>query len=105
MGFGGGAMIGAPLKRFLLEYFAKAPEYLGTEQAINLITEGGRRFAEVAGEKIEVVVATASEAAQLAVPGDAGVYVVGTGNTGAAGAFFYFRNSLFYYNAYCSFSI
>ncbi|MDA9655066.1 OFA family MFS transporter [Pelagibacteraceae bacterium] len=88
MGFGGGAMIGAPLKRFLLEYFAKAPDYLGTEQAINLITEGGRRFAEVAGEKIEVVVATASEAAQLAVPGDAGVYAVGTGNTGAAGAFF-----------------
>ncbi|MDA9559221.1 OFA family MFS transporter [Alphaproteobacteria bacterium] len=88
MGFGGGAMIGAPLKRFLLEYFAKAPDYLGAEQAVNLITEGGRRFAEVAGEKIEVVVATASEAAQLAVPGDAGVYVVGTGNTGAAGAFF-----------------
>ena len=87
MGFGGGAMIGAPLKRFLLEYYSKAPDYLGTEQAINLVTEGGRRFAEVAGEKIEVVVATASEAAQLAVPGDAGVYVVGTGNTGAAGAF------------------
>ena len=87
MGFGGGAMIGAPLKKFLLDKFAKAPEYLGTEQAINLITENGRRFAEVAGEKVEVVVATASEAAQLAVPGDAGVYIVGTGNTGAAGAF------------------
>ena len=80
-GFGGGAMIGAPLKKFLLDYFAKAPEYLGTENAINLITENGRRFAEVAGEKVEVVVATASEAAQLAIPGDAGVYVVGTGNT------------------------
>ena len=87
MGFGGGAMIGAPLKKFLLDKFAKAPEYLGTEQAINLITENGRRFAEVAGEKVEVVVATASEAAQLAIPGDAGVYIVGTGNTGAAGAF------------------
>ncbi len=87
MGFGGGAMIGAPLKKFLLDKFAKAPEYLGTEQAVNLITENGRRFAEVAGEKVEVVVATASEAAQLAIPGDAGVYIVGTGNTGAAGAF------------------
>ena len=87
MGFGGGAMIGAPLKRFLLEHYAKAPEYLGVESAVSLITEGGRRFAEVAGEKIEVVVASASEAAKLAVPGDAGVYVVGTGNTGAAGAF------------------
>jgi len=87
MGFGGGAMIGAPLKRFLLEHYAKAPEYLGVESAVSLITEGGRRFAEVAGEKIEVVVASASEAAKMAVPGDAGVYVVGTGNTGAAGAF------------------
>ena len=60
MGFGGGAMIGAPLKRFLLEYFAKAPEYLGLESTISLITDGGRRFAEVAGEKVEVVVASAS---------------------------------------------
>ena len=88
MGFGGGAMIGAPLKRFLLEHYAKAPEYLGVEGAVSLITEGGRRFAEVAGEKVEVVVASASEAAKLAIPGDPGVYIVGTGNTGAAGAFF-----------------
>tara|TARA_B100000686_G_C16803998_1_gene988426 strand:- start:4428 stop:6149 length:1722 start_codon:yes stop_codon:yes gene_type:complete len=81
MGFGGGAMIGAPLKKYLLDLYSKAPEYLGPESAVALVTEGGRRFAEVAGEKIEVVVASASEASQ------AGVYVVGTGNTGAAGAF------------------
>lgn len=87
MGFGGGAMIGAPLKTFLLETFAKAPTYLGPESAVSLITEGGRRFAEVAGEKLEVVIASASEAAKLPVPGDAGVYVVGTGNTGAASVF------------------
>ena len=87
MGFGGGAMIGAPLKKFLLDYFAKSPDYLGTEDSLTLITEGGRRFADVAGEKLEVVVASAAEAAQMAVPGDAGVYVVGTGNTGATGAF------------------
>jgi MFS family permease len=87
MGFGGGAMIGAPLKKFLLDYYAKAPEYLGLESAVSLITEGGRRFAEVAGNKVEVVVASASEAAQMAIPGDAGVYVVGTGDTGASGAF------------------
>jgi len=87
MGFGGGAMIGAPLKRYLLDMYAKAPEYLGSEYSVSLITEGGRRFAEVAGEKIEVVVASASEAAQMAIPGDAGVYIVGSGNTGASGAF------------------
>jgi len=87
MGFGGGAMIGAPLKKYLLDCFSEAPKYLGKEESVSLITEGGRRFVEDAGNKLEVVVASASEAAQLAVPGDAGVYVIGTGNTGAAGAF------------------
>ena len=48
MGFGGGAMIGAPLKKYLLDMYAKAPEYLGPEGSVSLITEGGRRFAEVA---------------------------------------------------------
>jgi len=87
MGFGGGAMIGAPLMSWLLNTFSKAPEYLGPESAVTLVTEGGRRFAETASGKIEVVIANATEAAKLAVPGDAGVYVVGTGNTGAAGTF------------------
>lgn len=87
MGFGGGAMIGAPLKTFLLEKFAVAPTYLGSESAVRLITENGKRFAEVANQKLEVVVATATEAAKLPVPGDAGVYVVGTGDTGAASVF------------------
>ncbi|HBQ36472.1 MAG TPA: MFS transporter, partial [Rhodobacteraceae bacterium] len=55
MGFGGGAMIGAPLIRWLLSIYAKAPEYLGAESAVTLITEGGRRFAETAAGKVEVV--------------------------------------------------
>ncbi|MEL6508229.1 MAG: OFA family MFS transporter [Pseudomonadota bacterium] len=85
MGFGGGAMIGAPLKQWLLETYQRAPEYLGTESAVNLITEGGRRFAETAAGQVEVVLATAQQAA--AFGGDAGVYVVGTGNTGASATF------------------
>ena len=80
-------MIGAPLKTYLLNYFSEAPTYLGAQDAVTLITEGGKRFAETAQGKVEVVVASAQEAAKLAVPGDAGVYVVGTGNTGAAGTF------------------
>ena len=87
MGFGGGAMIGAPLKTFLMKHFFVAPTYLGADTAVTLITEGGRRFAETAAGKVEVVVASASEAAKMVIPGDAGVYVVGTGNTGAQGAF------------------
>jgi len=87
MGFGGGAMIGAPLKTYLLSLYYQAPEYLGKVADINLITEGGRRFAEVAGTKVEVVIASVADMAKVPVPGPEGVYVVGTGDTGAAGAF------------------
>jgi len=87
MGFGGGAMIGAPLIASLLKYHAVAPTYLGAESGVKLITEAGKRFAETASGTVEVIVATANEAAEMAFPGDAGVYVVGTGDTGAAGTF------------------
>ncbi|MEM9637166.1 MAG: OFA family MFS transporter [Pseudomonadota bacterium] len=85
MGFGGGAMIGAPLKQWLLNLYQTAPEFLGAESTVALVTEGGRRFAETASGKVEVVVASAQQAA--AFGGEAGVYVVGTGNTGAAATF------------------
>ncbi len=87
MGFGGGAMIGAPLKTWLLSVFYQAPEYLGKIGDVQLITEGGRRFALIASEKIEVVVASISDMAKLPVPGPEGIYVVGTGDTGAASVF------------------
>jgi len=84
MGFGGGAMIAAPIKGWLLKTFAEIPEYLGAVDAVALITEGGVRFAQVAEEKVEVVIAGAGD-----VSGNLqeGVYVVGTGNTGAASTF------------------
>ncbi|MFT5706566.1 MAG: MFS family permease [Oceanospirillaceae bacterium] len=87
MGFGGGAMIGAPLKTWLLSVFYQAPEYLGKVADVQLITEGGRRFAEVAGNKVEVVVASIADMAKVPVPGPEGVYVAGTGDTGAASVF------------------
>jgi MFS family permease len=68
MGFGGGAMIGAQLKKFFLKTYFEAPEYLGAVDAVNLITESGKRFATVAGEKVEVVVAGAADIAKLPVP-------------------------------------
>ncbi len=87
MGFGGGAMIGAPLKNYLLSLFYVAPEYLGKVSDVSLITEGGRRFAEVSGNKIEVVVASVADMAKMPVQGPEGVYVVGTGDTGVASVF------------------
>jgi len=87
MGFGGGAMIGAPLKTYLLSLFYKAPEYLGKISDVNLFTEGGRRFTELLHVKTEVVVASVSDMAKVSVSGPEGVYIVGTGDTGVASTF------------------
>jgi MFS family permease len=88
MGFGGGAIIGAPLKTYLIRLFYEAPDYLGGVDEVNLVTEGGRRFAEVAGQMREVVVVGANDVAGMIVRGAEGVYVVGTGNVGVAETFF-----------------
>ena len=88
MGFGGGAMIAAPMKEWLLKMFHRAPERLGSVADLELITEGGRRLANVGGQLHEVVVISADEGAKLLVPADPGVYMVGTGSTGVAETFF-----------------
>ena len=88
MGFGGGAMIGAPLKDFFIRMFYRAPEYLGTADQLNLITESGRRYARIAGDRIEVVIVNTAEAAHMIMPGPEGVYALGTGSVGVAQTFF-----------------
>jgi len=88
MGFGGGAMIGAPLNEFLINHFYRAPQYLGTVDQVHLITQAGKRFAEVAGQLKEVALIGANDVASMLVPGPQGVYVVHTGGVGVAGAFF-----------------
>ncbi|NNE71445.1 MAG: OFA family MFS transporter [Rhodothermales bacterium] len=87
MGFGGGAMIGAPLKEWLLRLYFEAPERLGAVADVVLQTDGGRRFAETASGLVEVVIPTARDLATLPVSIPEGVYVVGTGQTGAAATF------------------
>jgi MFS family permease len=88
MGFGGGAIIGTPLKRWFMQHFYEAPDYLGTVEQVNLITQAGRRFVEQAGERIEVVVVGPNDVANMLVRGAEGVYVVGTGSAGVAQTFF-----------------
>lgn len=88
MGFGGGAIIGAPLKEYLIKAFYEAPQYLGPPGGVALITDQGRRFADIGGRLVEVVVAGAADVPAMIVPGMDGVYVVGTGGTGAAQTFF-----------------
>lgn len=87
MGFGGGAIIGAPLKEFLIRAFYEAPQYLGPTGAVSLITEQGRRFAQMGGEMVEVVLAGAADVPAMIAPEAEGIYVVGTGDTGAAQTF------------------
>jgi MFS family permease len=82
MGFGGGAMIGGPIKRKLLEFFSSAPERLGAEGEITLLTESGVRYAETATGKMEVIVASAADVAPFGSDLLPGIYAVGTGDTG-----------------------
>ncbi|KIG16129.1 MFS permease [Enhygromyxa salina] len=88
MGFGGGAMIAAPMKEALLKLFYRAPERLGSVAELELVTQAGRRLARVGEDLREVVVIGAEEGAKLLVPAKAGVYEVGTGSSGAAETFF-----------------
>lgn len=88
MGFGGGAMIAAPIKEWLIATFYRAPDFLGSVDAVKLVTEGGRRLAEVGGQMREVVVVGPGDVTSMIVEGAQGVYVVGTGSTGVAETFF-----------------
>ena len=85
MGFGGGAMIGAPLISYLLDLFHVAPVYLGSLNEVILKTIDGVRYADINNVLTEVVVLAASEAIESNY--NAGVYVVGTGDTGAGMTF------------------
>ena len=88
MGFGGGAMLGKPMIDGFLEFYYKAPQYLGTYDTVKLVAESGRRVADVAGSMREVVVVGQNDIAAMIVPGPEGVYVVGTGSVGVAQTFF-----------------
>ncbi len=88
MGFGGGAMIAKFMIEPMMKLFYIAPEYLGTIDSVNLLTEAGRRVVEVAGELREVVVIGSNDIANMLVPGPEGVYLAGTGDIGVADTFF-----------------
>lgn len=87
MGFGGGAMIGAPLKENLIRNYYEPPAFVGTVESVELTTREGIRYATVDGAEREVVVVAAGDVANMIVPGDPGVYVVGGGSTGVAMTF------------------
>jgi len=86
--FGGGAMVATPLNEALLEFFFQAPVYLGTADAVQLVTQDGSRFVTAEdGSLTEVVVASARDVAQLHTSLPPGVYEVGTGDSGVRHTF------------------
>lgn len=87
MGFGGGAMIGTPMKEYFIKLFYRAPEYLGNVADLTLVTQAGRRFAEIGGQLQEVVIIGANEVRNMTVPGPEGVYLINTGAAGVAETF------------------
>ncbi len=88
-GFGGGAMLAKPMIEGFLSYYHKLPDYLGNVDSLKLVTdETGRRLTEVAGEMKEVVIIGANDVANMIIPGQEGVYLVGTGDVGVAQTFF-----------------
>jgi MFS family permease len=94
MGFGGGAMIGAPMKEKLLQFYSSPPDYIGTVESIGgvdqLDTIDGVRYYD----GVEVVLANSSDLIKSTLDMDKwgdtigeGLYVVGTGDTGASMTF------------------
>lgn len=88
MGFGGGALIGAPVKEYLLRAFYQNPDYLGPVASQTLETRDGIRMVSYEGDWREAIVITAQEVSEMRVPGEPGVYLAHTGNSGVAETFF-----------------
>ncbi len=88
MGFGGGAMLAKPMIEGFIKYYHKLPDYLGSVDSLKLVTdETGRRLVDVAGEMKEVVIIGANDIANMIIPGQEGVYLVGTGSVGVSQTF------------------
>ncbi len=89
MGFGGGAIIGAPLNEALLKHFSQSPVFIGAEGAVKTENRGGRNYAKMDdGSSVEVVVLDPKSARSQAsrIPG---IYVVNSGSTGVVQAFLF----------------
>eukprot|EP01038_Epipyxis_sp_PR26KG_P008254 gene8254-11169_t len=85
-GFGSGALVFTPCVQYLMKKFAKMPEYLGPANSFATKTIDGKLFADINGSLVEVVQAGAAELAKIPYSLSEGLYIVGSGSSGAAEA-------------------
>ena len=85
-GFGSGALVFTPSVQYLMDKFHKLPEYLGPAQNFVTQVKDGRLLADVNGALVEVVSAGSTELAKIPYTLSEGLYVVGSGSTGATEA-------------------
>jgi MFS family permease len=84
--FGSGALIFTPIMQSLMAKFSKLPEYLGPAENFATSVVDGKMFADVNGKLVEVIQAGAAEIAKVPYDLSEGLYLVGSGDTGAATA-------------------
>jgi len=84
LGYGGGAIIAAPLFTTLVDRFKVLPHYVGAADDIDIINHDGKLFVEMNEVTKEVVVAAASDiqSSGFSDLAQAGVYLTNTGSTG-----------------------
>ena len=85
-GYASGALLFIPVVQQLMSQFRRLPTYLGPPDSIQTAVVNGKLFAIVDGNTVEVVEALTSDISKLPVEISEGLYIVGTGSTGAASA-------------------
>lgn len=85
-GFGSGALVFTPAAQYLMKKFATLPEYLGPKKDYVLEHLNGKLYTNYNGNLVEVVDALSSDLAKLPYDLQEGLYLVGSGSTGAAEA-------------------
>lgn len=85
-GFGSGALVFTPAAQYLMKQFATLPEYIGPKKDYVLELLNGKLYTTYNGNLVEVVEALSSDLAKLPYSLQEGLYLVGSGSTGAAEA-------------------
>jgi MFS family permease len=85
-GFGSGALLFTPAAQYLMKKFTVLPEYIGPTKDFILKNVDGRYYTDLNGVSVEVIEAVTSDLAKLPYQLSEGLYIVGSGSTGAAPA-------------------